>query len=414
MAQSVLLVAAIAASRLTVQRVTPWGRRWQRAAAPLLSSAEAAGRGSQQGGLVESASGYEVFDRTGHVFVVQADLRRLMADAVLFPTRSLMNREWFPDGPPELGNGTLEAVSSFRYTTSDRVRRARPTAEGTPALWLGWVLWQHEGDPPVEWFVTAAEQFLLRAYDAALASAEPPICGRHLPLLALPVIGTGQGGGSGAKGEVLVALMSLLSRFVATRPVDVALVTRDRQMLSAAQAARSKRYGNGAYRGGAWEVLFNVEPRLRAQASHLASLASTDQLVLFMGSGINAATNLPRWRGLLSELAEQAGLGTYELVQLRRLSPRDQVKVLQLRLGRRKHERQSTATTSAGGAATVEALQELGTLELQRMAVRAAGGGVAPPHAQPAHAARCDDAHGAEATPVLSCGTRVCSIPGVF
>eukprot|EP00962_Isochrysis_galbana_P038516 scaffold13680_cov128-Isochrysis_galbana.AAC.3 len=364
-----LALGSAAASRLIVKPVTPWSRRWQRAPAPLLSSGtEAAGKGPPQSGYVEPTSGYELFDRTGHVFVVQADLRQLMADAVLFPTRSLMNREWFPDGPPDLGNSTLESVSSFRYTTSDRVRCARQTAEGAPAIWLGWVLWQCEGDPPVDWFVAAAEQFLMRAYDAALASADPPICGRQLPLLALPVIGTGQGGGSGAKGEVLVALMSLLATFVATRPVDVALVTRDRRMLSAAQAARSKRYGEGAYRGGAWDVLFGAEPRLRAQASHLASLSSTDQLVLFMGSGINAATNLPRWRGLLSELADQAGLGTYELMQLRQLSPHDQVKVLQLRLGRRKHERQSTAPTSAGGAATVEALQEMGTLELQRMA----------------------------------------------
>jgi len=264
---------------------------------------------SESGSGPASASAYEAFDRAGHIFVVQTDLRRLMADAVLFPTRSLRNPEWFPDGPPFL-DASLDDVSAFTFTTVDRVRCARPTADGTPAVWLGWSLWEFEGEPPIEWFVTAAEQFLHRAYAAAVASPASPVCGRQLPLLALPVIGTGQSGGSAAKGELLVALMSLLSAFVATRPVDVVLVTKSRQMLSAAQAARTARTAP------AWDLLFEADPRLRAEALKLASLASRDRLVLFLGSGICRATNLPGWRELLSELATLAGLGEYELAQV--------------------------------------------------------------------------------------------------
>ena len=57
-------------------------------------------------------------------------------------------------------------------------------------------------------------------------------------LLALPVVGTGESGAKPIAGDMIAALISLLRAFVATRAVDVLLVTKSRQMLSAAQATR--------------------------------------------------------------------------------------------------------------------------------------------------------------------------------
>ena len=61
-----------------------------------------------------------------------------------------------------------------------------------------------------------------------------------LPVLALPVVGTGGAGGKGISGELLSGLLKLLQAFVDARSVDVVLVAKSRAMLSAAQSIRSR------------------------------------------------------------------------------------------------------------------------------------------------------------------------------
>ena len=53
-----------------------------------------------------------------------------------------------------------------------------------------------------------------------------------LPVLALPVVGTGGAGGKGISGELLSGLLKLLQAFVDERSVDVVLVAKSRAMLS--------------------------------------------------------------------------------------------------------------------------------------------------------------------------------------
>ena len=64
------------------------------------------------------------------------------------------------------------------------------------------------------------------------------LCGRALPLFALPVVGTGEAGAKEETGAVLRTLVQRLNRFCASHAADVVLVTRSRQMLSAAQSTR--------------------------------------------------------------------------------------------------------------------------------------------------------------------------------
>ena len=58
--------------------------------------------------------------------------------------------------------------------------------------------------------------------------------------LALPLIGTGHGGLSGAKGDIIKPLLTELSKFAHDRHVDFVLCTDDMLAWSAVQSVRDK------------------------------------------------------------------------------------------------------------------------------------------------------------------------------
>ena len=167
-----------------------------------------------------------------------------------------MDAEWFPDGAP----GEMFERS---FTLERRVQRLDNIPDGEPSVWLSWVRYQDPEPRPPAWFVGAVEQFLRDAFEWSCADGRRPLCGRQLPLLALPVVGTGESGAKPIAGDMIAALISLLRAFVATRAVDVLLVTKSRQMLSAAQATRRRydRLPDGALRP--WAAL---PPSLEAAA----------------------------------------------------------------------------------------------------------------------------------------------------
>ena len=68
----------------------------------------------------------------GHVFVVHGDVRQLSADAVLYPTRNLGNRKWFPSGKPP---GCLP-IPRTAFTPDERVIRVKGTDAGAPCIYL--------------------------------------------------------------------------------------------------------------------------------------------------------------------------------------------------------------------------------------------------------------------------------------
>jgi len=320
---------------------------------------------------------------SGHLFVIHGDVRKVRADAVLYPTRSLSDRKWFPEGPPAAIHGAAVAL----FTQEHRVHPVHGTLPHEPEVWLGWVWWQGQGEPPVAWFVSAAEQFLAEAHARVQQRGCAPMCERELPLLALPVLGTGSSGAKPKTGFLLSALLLMLTRFVSENAVDVVLVTKTKRMFSAAQSVR---------RSLAPSQWASLEPRLLTAADRLADLARSGQLVLFLGSGTSKTNGMPGWSELLGDLAVLAGLSHREVLQLRKLALKDQAFVLQHRLGtqtlgRAVEEASSrvdgsdgapaggtlsggTRTrTRAGGAGSVPLLskevQMVGRGELQRLAV---------------------------------------------
>ena len=301
----------------------------------------------------------------GHVFVVQGDVRMISADAVLYPTRRIDDPKWFPAGPPE----GARPVEPEAFTREQRVHPVpgvpspRWQASPAPEVWLSSVIWEGSDAPPVEWFTSAASAFLEKAY--ARLEGRQPICGRQLPLLALPVIGTGSSGGKPSSGALLSALLLLLMTFVSTHPVDVVLVTKSRRMFSAAQSVRARLQPLSSLTAASHGA--SLGPRLLASAERLSELAVSGQLVFFLGSGTSQTNSMPGWSELLTELAELAGFSKIELQQLKRLELKDQAFVLQHRLGTQ--ALCTTDDTCDVAEPSPEAVQEAGRAALQRLAV---------------------------------------------
>jgi hypothetical protein len=189
-------------------------------------------------------------------------------------------------------------------------------------------------DSPTSRFVQPAREFLT----TAAAALGPPRLGRAMPLLALPLVGTGAAGGANRAGEIVRYLLPELYRFTADHPIDVALVMKDAAPYAAAQAARAELMGESA-----WPEL---DQRLRHKVDHLVYRVFRQELVLFLGAGISQAAGLPSWSGLLHELAGRE-LATDP--DFGRLGPLDQGRLLQKRLPTGRTLGQAVADRLAAG-----------------------------------------------------------------
>ncbi len=255
---------------------------------------------------------------TGTIFVIRGDIRRLACDAWLMPCGSSGRPEpkWLlPDEPaPRWPKPPADWDADGK-----RVLELRDWPAGRPRPWL--VNVEGSADTPPPWYVEGVRQFLDRAGPAVARARFLP--DRACPLLALPLVGTGGGGGRDRSGQILGALLPVLRSAARRAGFDVALVAYDGPTFAAAQAARARL-------DEPWPEL---DESLREQARGLAGLASAGQLALFLGAGVSASAGLPLWGELLQTLAQKAGMSEAERKALRRLTLLDQAAILEKRLG---------------------------------------------------------------------------------
>eukprot|EP00466_Bigelowiella_natans_P021490 jgi/Bigna1/72819/fgenesh1_pg.21_\ len=315
---------------------------------PVESTASAAGGSRKQQGVSRRIHEHQStsdlgkkhgVSSPGHVFVVQGDLRTVAADAVLYPTRKFTNTDWFPDGPPQ---GAVEIPESA-FTEERRVHRVHgigPT-ENHPRLWLGYVA---KGDNfrPVSWYLNCAWQYLhvaVQDLTSGGSSGEegegqgrgiPPKNDRSRHLLALPVIGTGEGNARDNSGQLLSALLKRLYVFAARTGVDIVLVVRSPQMFSDVKNAFRRRRRrvklfaplllialssplpplSPCYSGSSNEATDRkpqwspLPPRLVKASRKLAEMAIAGEIVFFIGAGCSSSGGLPDWKELLQILAK--------------------------------------------------------------------------------------------------------------
>lgn len=219
----------------------------------------------------------------GHLFVAHGDLTRLACDAVVVPCDGDGNvtgawAELLPDGlPPGDGPGWLRIGTPGRSGLVEVGEH-----DGRRVLALD----THSGLP-------SPEQLAERTWDA-LAEAGAGLGardGRAVPLVALPLVGTGAGGLSRRRAEVVTTLLSC-GRLRASE-VDVALVLRDRRDVAAVQWRRTD---------GDW---VGLPPALVEEADRLGRLAGAGRLSLFLGAGISVPVGLPDWWSLLRSVAAE-------------------------------------------------------------------------------------------------------------
>ena len=269
---------------------------------------------------------------SGHVFVVGADLRRLVCDDVLVPTdRSLrVTPEWRRLLPDVLvGSEDRNGVClDLGWDGDERVLEVPDRRAGEPGrqLWLVDTVDDRERDPEdaLRWLVDGAREAL-----AAVARREvpTPVHGRARRLVALPALGTGWGGAAGQRGTLLQRLLPVLREAAQAHDFDVALVLRGPSDLAAAQRVRRAE-------AGSWDL----PGHLGELAGDLGERAGRGQLAVFVGAGVSAAAGLPTWEQLLDELAERSGLDDALRAGLSRLPAQDSAALLARELGREQLE----------------------------------------------------------------------------
>lgn len=256
--------------------------------------------------------------QTGHVFVVKADITALDCDAWLCPTDDSFHvTAGFgrPVGKPEGG-----FLADCRWNPGELVQPFAPSEDGRPLIVLGRVGKAPARSPEEVSEVVKALLPVIDAFvDVAIEHCAEPD-GRLLRI-ALPLVGTGDGGLRGAKGEVIRPLLAHLNKLSGDRDIDLILCTTNALTWSAVQSARTD---------DEWR-LTSSEDQL---AASLAAEARAGRLVFFIGAGVSRDAGLPDWQGLLDAL-HHGDISEDENSTLNNLDPRDQAMLIELAVGGR-------------------------------------------------------------------------------
>lgn len=230
----------------------------------------------------------------GHLFVAQTDLTRLSCDGLVLPCDSSGN---ISDYWGELLSDPVPSPEDPRWL---QVQGSRPGPDGIATLP------PHSGRAITVVDTVAHDldvQAIVRRVSRAVENTARellPRFGRHLPLIALPLVGTGHGGLAHRRGRMVRLLVPELMSLAAHLDCDIALALHSRQDLAAVQSARSE----AGAQGSAWAELGN----LVKEADRLGHMTARGDLSLFVGSGVSAPLGLPTWPELVDQLANAAGL----------------------------------------------------------------------------------------------------------
>ena len=264
-----------------------------------------------------------------HVFITRSDIRGFECDDLLLPSDRIgciLSSFW--DDRRDDALKSAGAVRDYAWDSgldlSKKPRGFIPVpVQGLPRAWFGWV-GQHGVE--LDWYIERARGFV----DAVMDSEKPDVRnGRAKRLLALPLVGTGAGGGHDTAGAILEMLLPALEESARRHDVDIALVCWSEADFSAAQACRRRLTGGI----DPWSELGEAA---EAKAKALAADAVAGNLVVFFGAGLGISSGLPPWRGLLAKLMSMAGIDDEEADSLRCWSNLDQAQYLERAFRERK------------------------------------------------------------------------------
>lgn len=168
----------------------------------------------------------------GHVFILRSDLTKLLCDAWLMPTDPFLDvnphwikdvagkrLDWKPIATPKWSNGEARVMEIPNWPA------------GQPKPWL-----VNTGATSLEdgkWYADGVAEFFQKVAPG-FKKLRPYATGRPKPLIALPLVGTGRGGGAERRGAILNVLLPALYAAAKKYDIDVALVTKDGPAYAAA------------------------------------------------------------------------------------------------------------------------------------------------------------------------------------
>lgn len=266
--------------------------------------------------------------QSGHLFIIRGDLTRVACDAWLLPCDADLNVstvDWLTTNQGRIASEPSPHSPTDRAWV--RVTGVVPpdgfgfgasfpaVADQTdlPTPWLTNTAGCYDLDPPRH-AVTAIDSFLNAASDALTGALAPrPKYDRAVPLLAIPLIGSGDGGGFDVKGTIAQAVVEHVQAFVSTTLIDVAIVLDDDASYDAAQACRTRTALRRGTTPSEIGRLWGLDARFGEAAAELARHAIDGNLVIFCGAGIGTGAGLPDWETLLRRLGEATGVAVPEL-----------------------------------------------------------------------------------------------------
>ncbi|WP_454042578.1 SIR2 family protein [Cellulosimicrobium sp. Marseille-Q8652] len=260
----------------------------------------------------------------GHLFVVNGRLEALSADAFVIPTDAAFHVErWWRDAAGLEPATTWSQVKPGGWGQGAALpaRTSRRSAKHQPEVWfLDTIATTPDGVGDAARRAVAA--IVEHSADRLRTAAET--AGRDLPLVALPVIGTGYGGHRLRRGQVISALLTTLHDAARDLGVDVALVASNRADYSALQ-----------HRRRALARPTGLPPETTTRAQELGRHAADGDLALFFGAGVSIAAGLPSWSHLLTELVAKLDLDSDVRARISELGPLEQAELIQVALADR-------------------------------------------------------------------------------
>lgn len=258
-----------------------------------------------------------------HVFIVQGDLLELACDAILIPTDTAMNfsRVW---DRAELDSARYSVLETSEWGNRKTVvcRYTESLIGQKPLIYLGNV---GTIGADISNYLDVAREFIkVAAEDCGKGDgADHESSDVRIPLVALPALGTGKGGGIKQAGKVISELLPVLQDVAIASGVDVVLVCWDAEQFAAALAKRKELASQNRRN----LIDHSFDEQLVGKIAHLAN---TGNLALFLGAGISAAGGLPLWDDLLIQLAKKLQIesGDDEMKALKSVDVMSQASIL--------------------------------------------------------------------------------------
>lgn len=276
----------------------------------------------------------------GHLFIINGDLTKIACDALLVPTD-----EDFKIEAPWRGLLAGRDHECPKQWGAERVV-ALPARTKEPRVWLGNIGQAGDGSD-FSVFAPTVRDFVVNATEKLKTTErEQRIYPWPKPRLALNVVGSGRGGGSTKKGNLLRGLLTTLSMLVDENDVDIVLVTFGPRPYAAAQRARRQFVVEDE--SASWRFHGQANTGLIDEAHRLANEAIERRLVLFVGAGVSAGAGLPTWKQLLDDFAKEAGFDDNTRKRLAKKDSRDQATLIERELERRGADLKTMVATELG------------------------------------------------------------------